>query len=129
MNLEGRKILVNQPIGQLTRLLNNPEEYRQIMPEEVNKFEPQEDGFKFAIKGIPEIGLKIDEVKENEYIRLKSANPSLDFHLTGTMRAINENQTECQLLFEGKFNPFMRMMVEKPLQSFINALTDKIERL
>jgi hypothetical protein len=60
---------------------------------------------------------------------LKSASSSLDFSLTGNINPINENQTEVQLLFDGNFNPFIKMMVEKPLQSFINALTDKIEQL
>ena len=45
------------------------------------------------------------------------------------MNPVNDTQTEVQLLFEGKFNPFLKMMVEKPLQNFINSLTDKIESL
>jgi len=58
---------------------------------------------------------------------LKSASSSLDFSLTAALNPLNENQTEVQMLFEGKFNPFIKMMVEKPLQNFINTLTDKIE--
>ena len=48
---------------------------------------------------------------------------------TATLKPLNETQTEVQMLFEGKFNPFIKMMVEKPLQNFINTLTDKIEQL
>ncbi|MPS73628.1 MAG: SRPBCC family protein [Chryseobacterium sp.] len=128
MNLEGRKIIVNKSSSELAGMLKNPQDYKDLMPEGLQSFEAREDGFKFGLKGMPEIALKIDNVS-NEQVVLKSASSSLDFALTGSMNPLNENQTEVQLLFEGKFNPFIKMMVEKPLQNFINSLTDKIEKL
>lgn len=128
MNLEGRKILVNKSVSELVEMLKKPEDYKNLMPESLSKFESWEDGFKFSLSGMPEIALKISEVS-NEKVVLKSASSSLDFALTGTMNPVSENQTEVQLLFEGAFNPFIKMMVEKPLQNFINSLTDNIEKL
>jgi len=126
MNLEGRKIVVNKSSKELSELLKTPENYKDFMPDGLQKFESREDGFKFGLQGMPEIALKIDEVTEEKAV-LKSASSSLDFTLLATLKAMNENQTEVQMLFEGKFNPFIKMMVEKPLQNFINTLTDKIE--
>ena len=126
MNLEGRKIIVNKSSKELSDLLRTPENYKNFMPDGLQKFESREDGFKFGLQGMPEIALKIDEVTEEKAV-LKSASSSLDFTLTATLKPLNENQTEVQMLFEGKFNPFIKMMVEKPLQNFINTLTDKIE--
>lgn len=128
MNLEGRKVIVNKSVGELTEMLKHPEDYRQLMPDSLQKFEARADGFKFGLKGMPEIALKIDEVTDKQVI-LKSASSSMDFALTGTMNSVNANQTEVQLLFDGKFNPFIKMMVEKPLQNFLNALTDNLEKL
>ncbi|QDP86180.1 SRPBCC family protein [Chryseobacterium sp. SNU WT5] len=128
MNLEGRKIVVNKSSKDLVEMLNNPEGYRGLMPDSLQNFEVREGGFKFSLKGMPEIALVIDEVTENQVV-LKSASSSLDFSLKGLMNAISENQTEVQLLFEGKFNPFIKMMVEKPLKNFIDALTDNIEKI
>ncbi|KEY20130.1 hypothetical protein [Kaistella antarctica] len=128
MNLEGRKIIVNKSGKELVELLNSPEGYRQLMPDSLQSFEVRENGFKFSLKGMPEIALVIDEVTDNQ-VTLKSASSSLDFALNGMMNPINENQTEVQLLFEGKFNPFIKMMVEKPLKNFIDALTDNIEKI
>ena len=98
------------------------------MPESLQSFEVRDNGFKFSLKGMPEIALKIEEVSDKQVV-LASASSSLDFTLKGDMNAINSNQTEVQLLFEGKFNPFIKMMVEKPLQNFINSLTDNIEKM
>ena len=128
MNLEGRKIVVNKSVNTLVEMLNKPEDYKNLMPDSLQNFEVRDNGFKFGLKGMPEIALKIEEVNDNAVV-LKSASSSLDFALTGTMNPVSESQTEVQLLFEGKFNPFIKMMVEKPLQNFINSLTDKIEQL
>lgn len=128
MNLEGRKITVNKSVNELTDLLKNPEDYKALMPDSLQSFEVRDNGFKFSLKGMPEIALNIDEVSQNQVV-LKSASSSLDFSLVGAMNAISERQTEVQLLFEGKFNPFIKMMVEKPLQNFINSLTDNIEKI
>lgn len=128
MNLEGRKITVNRSSEQLLNLLNKPEEYKQLMPDSLTSFDSNEEGFKFGLKGMPEVALKISSVDQNQVV-LKSASSSLDFSLTGLMNPLDETKTEVQLLFEGNFNPFIKMMVEKPLQSFINALTDKLEQL
>ncbi|REC74607.1 SRPBCC family protein [Chryseobacterium elymi] len=126
MNLEGRKIIVNKSSKDLSEILKSPENYKDFMPDGLQKFETRDNGFKFGLQGMPEIALKIDEVSEEKAV-LKSASSSLDFTLTAALNSINESQTEVQMLFEGKFNPFIKMMVEKPLQNFINTLTDKIE--
>lgn len=128
MNLEGRKIIVNKSVSELIAMLKNPKDYEHLMPEGLQKFEFWEDGFKFGLKGMPEIALKIDEVSDKQVV-LKSASSSLDFALKGTMNPVDDSKTEVQLLFDGNFNPFIKMMVEKPLQNFINSLTDKIEQL
>ncbi len=128
MKLEGRKIIVNKSSEQLVQMLKNPADYRDLMPDSLQSFEAREDGFKFSLKGMPEIALKISEVSDREVV-LKSAASNLDFELKGTMNSLAENQTEVQLLFDGKFNPFIKMMVEKPLQNFINSLSDSLEKL
>lgn len=129
MNLEGRKIKVNKSTKDLFDMLKKPEDYQHLMPDSLVSFEHTEDGFKFGLKGMPEIALKIKDIVEHEKIVLASGNPSLDFSLTGLMKPISEHQSEVQLVFDGNFNPFIKMMVEKPLQNFINNLTDKIEQL
>ncbi len=128
MNLEGRKIIVNKSINELMEMLKNPDDYKNLMPDSLQSFESREDGFKFSLKGMPEIALKIAGVSANQII-LQSASSSLDFSLKGAMNPVSENQTEVQLLFDGKFNPFIKMMVEKPLQNFINSLSDNIEKI
>lgn len=129
MNLEGRKIQVNKSVKELSEMLNNAEQYKEMMSDKLQKFEVTEDGFRFGLKGMPEIGLKLEDDSQNGKIVLKSDNSNLDFSLTGNLRPLEVSKTEVQILFEGNFNPFIKMMVQKPLQNFIDMLTDKIEKL
>lgn len=126
MNLEGRKIIINKPVSEIVELLKTSSNYEQLMPESLKKFEAREDGFKFSLQGMPEIALKLGEINQEEAV-LTSASSSLEFELVTKFNIISEEKTEAQMFFEGKFNPFIKMMVEKPLQNFMNALTDKIE--
>lgn len=128
MNLQGRKIVVNKAISDLKIMMNNAEDYKNLMPEGLQTFIAEDNGFRFSLKGMPEIALKIENTNDDEVV-LKSAKTNLDFQLKGLLNSINDAQTEVQILFEGNFNPFIKMMVEKPLQNFINTLTDKIEAL
>lgn len=128
MILEGRKIIVNKSSVELKEMLNRPKDYQNLMPENLQKFETTENGFKFSLSGMPEIGLIIEEVSSNQVV-LKSDSANLQFALKGLLSPISEQKTEVQLVFEGKFNPFIKMMVEKPLKNFIDQLTNKIEQL
>lgn len=128
MILEGRKIIVNKSSVGLKEMLNHPKDYQNLMPENLQKFETTEKGFKFSLSGMPEIGLIIEEVSSNQVV-LKSDSANLQFALKGLLSPISEQKTEVQLVFEGKFNPFIKMMVEKPLKNFIDQLTNKIEQL
>jgi carbon monoxide dehydrogenase subunit G len=127
MNLEGRKIIVNKSCNDLFAMLKNPKDFEHLLPQ-LKKFEATEDGFTFGLAGMPEVSLKITEMVENEKVVLQSAS-SLDFSLTGLLNPLNAQQTEVQLLFDGKFNAFMRMVVEKPLQKFIDDFSNKLETL
>lgn len=129
MTLESRKVIVNKSTKDLFDILKNPKGYENLMLEEIVHFEHIENGFKFRVNGVPEITLKISEIIENQKIVLISENPSPNFSLTGLLNPISDHQSEVQLVFNGKFNPFVKMMVEKPLQKFISRLTDKIEGL
>ena len=84
MNLEGRKIIVNKSVSELVNMLAKPEDYKTLMPDSLQSFETRDNGFKFSLKGMPEIALKVEEVSDNQIV-LKSASSSLDFALRGAM--------------------------------------------
>ncbi|WP_128332019.1 SRPBCC family protein [Apibacter sp. HY039] len=129
MNITGEKTLVNKSAEEVYAITSQPVEYEKFMPENIDKFEATEDGFVFALKGMPEIGLKVEERIPNSKVVFTSAKESLNFNLSLFIQSLSENSSEIQFIFEGKFNMFISAMVEKPLKNFIKSLTEGISKI
>lgn len=129
MNIEGQKIIVKKSAKDLYEYLLKLENYKELMPENTEKFEVDGESFVFGLKGMPEIRLVLKEKTEYSSVKLGAASSKLDFTLGSVINEVSENESEVQLQFESDFNPMMAMMVKKPLTNFINALTENLEKL
>jgi carbon monoxide dehydrogenase subunit G len=129
MNVKGEKISLNKSAEEIFNFLSDFSNFNKIMPTNISKFEASDQGFTFALSGMPEVALKLKEKTPFSSIVLSSAKESLDFSLVAFIGQKEENSSELQLDFNGNFNPFIKMMVEKPLTSFINSLTENLKNL
>jgi len=126
MNLESPKITVNKSSKELFDYLSKVENFESIMPDNTDKFEAREDSFVFALKGMPEIKLRMLEGEEPKKVVLGSASEKFPFSLTADIQELESDKCEAQLLFSGEFNPMVAMMVKNPLQRFIDTLIENI---
>ncbi|WP_417612744.1 SRPBCC family protein [Owenweeksia hongkongensis] len=129
MNIESKKVIVNKSATELYKQLENFENFGKAMPDSVTKFEADETSFLFGMKGMPEVRMVLEEKNEPELVAFKAASSKLDFSLACRIRPINDNSCEAYFDFKGKFNPMLRMMVEKPLKNFIEVLADKLNTI
>ena len=129
MNLESKKITISKKPNYIFEKLENLASFEGLMPENIEKFEIDGDSFIFGLKGMPEIRLVLKEKIAYSRIVLGAASSKIPFTLSLELKELEENKTEVQLLFEGKFNPMIGMMVKKPLTSFIATLIENIEKL
>lgn len=127
-HIEGREVTINKTRQAVYDHLSVPANFKDIMPEDVNRFEAGEDWFLFELKGIPAVKMKVAELNAPESITLKSASDKLTFQLIGTL-SDNGDSTNARLKFEGDFNPMLKMMVSKPLTNFLGKLSDQLEKL
>lgn len=130
MNLESPKVTTQKSQQEMFNFLNNVENYRQVMPESLEKFDViAPDTFLFALKGMPEIELQIIKTREPELIILGSTAEKLNFSIELIIEPAGTDQSEVQLFFEGKFNTMVAMMVKGPLKKFINTLSENISEV
>jgi carbon monoxide dehydrogenase subunit G len=129
MNLETPNIAIKKSQKELFEFLTDLNNFEQLMPENTQKFEVDGDSFIFGLKGMPEIRLVLKEKTEFNQIILGAASSKLPFTLTTNINEIDETNTEANLKFEGDFNPMMAMMIKKPLQKFIDTLSENIQKL
>lgn len=130
MNLESPKVTTQKSQKEMYDFLTNVENYEQVMPDSLEKFQVTgSDRFLFGLKGMPEIELQIKETREPELVVLGSTSSKLDFSIDLTIEPEGESNSEVQLLFTGKFNAMMAMMVKSPLKKFITTLSENIQKV
>lgn len=128
MEFSSDKVQVNKSPEELFSLFENLENMKLFMPSSVERFEADQDTFVFGLKGMPDVRLLVDEKTVPSMMKFKAASTKLDFTLA-CMVEPNENGSQVHYDFAGKFNPMMKMMVERPLKKFIEDLAEATSRL
>ncbi len=127
MNLESPAVTVNKNPQEVFDFLTKVENFEQIMPDSKQKFEVLNDTrFLFQLKGMPEIVLEQKDSVAPSKVILGAASEKLPFTLTADINEIADGKSETKLIFEGKFNAMMGMMIKGPIQNFINTLSEKL---
>ncbi len=128
MNIESKEVQISKSPEEFFQLMEDLNNMKLVMPESVERFEADENTFVFGLRGMPDVRLLIDEVRKPDLLKFKAASSKLDFTLSTHLEG-NENGAKLKYSFEGKFNPMMKMMVERPLSRFIEDLTESTAKL
>lgn len=127
MHIETPKKTISKSDKDVFEFLTDLKNFERLMPDNINKFEVlNEDRFLFALKGMPEIVLQRKDQTPYQKIVLGAASDKLPFTLTADISAVNENQSDVQLSFEGEFNAMMAMMIKTPITNFMGTLSENL---
>lgn len=130
MHLEAPVNQVDKSKKEVYEFLSDLSNFEQLMPDSIQTFEVlDEDTFRFALKGMPEIVLRRKEQIPHDKIVLGAASDKLPFTLTADLREITAVQTEVALSFEGEFNAMMAMMIKGPIGNFLNTLSSNMSSI
>ncbi len=127
MHLETPKRKVSKSQQAIFDFLRDIKNFEKLMPDTIDKFEVlDENTFRFALKGMPEIVLRKQEETPNSEVVLGAASSKLNFTLTALIDEITDSESEVTLSFDGKFNAMMGMMIKGPITNFINTLSENM---
>jgi carbon monoxide dehydrogenase subunit G len=129
LNITSKVVTVNKSAEQLFDQLSDFKNFESIMPDSVERFEADENSFLFQLRNLPEVRLVAQEMQRPDFIKLKSASSKLDFSLSCQIEPLDDHSCKAGFVFDGEFNMMMRMMIEKPLGTFIESLADKVASL
>ncbi|WP_420321861.1 SRPBCC family protein [Flagellimonas sp.] len=130
MHIETPKKKVAKSDKEVFDFLTDIKNFETLMPDNIDKFEVLDDTtFKFALKGMPEIILRLKEQTPNSKVVLGAASDKLPFTLTGDITSLGENESEVALSFEGEFNAMMAMMIKSPITNFMDTLSSNMDRI
>lgn len=130
MHIETSKKKVAKSDKEVFDFLTDIKNFETLMPSNIDKFEVlDEKTFKFALKGMPEIVLRLKEQNPNEKVVLGAASDKLPFTLTADITSVGDNESEVGLSFEGEFNAMMAMMIKSPITNFMETLSKNLDKI
>ncbi len=129
MKLDSPKKIIDKSPQEVFDFLNDVKNFEKLMPENTSKFEVISDnGFVFALSGMPEVALQIKETIVPNKISLGSAGGKIDFNLVANINEITDASSEVQFVFSGDFNAMIGMMIKGPISKLIETLVDNIQK-
>ena len=130
MHIEIAKKTVAKSDKELFEFLSDVKNYEQLMPDTIDTFAVMDENtFRFILKGMPEIYLRIVEQVPHEKIVLAAPSKKLSFDLTISIEALDDSSSEFEMDFQGKFNTMMAMMIKRPITNFMETLSTNLSSL
>lgn len=130
MHIEVPKKKVAKSAQEVFEFLTDIKNFETLMPDTIEKFEILDDTtFRFVLKGMPEIVLRLKEQFPHEKVVLGAASDKLPFTLTGNIEALGAQESEVGLSFEGEFNAMMAMMIKSPITNFMETLSSNMDKI
>ncbi len=130
MNISSDEITVNAPVERIFELLGDYNNFRYLMPEQVIRWESDETHGRFTIKDLTELGMRIEDIRPGEYIKLHSdGKVPFDFTLTVFTSVAGPDTSKVYIAFDGNVSPMIAMMARRPLTNLVNHMAGQIAGL
>jgi len=129
MQLKSKTGLINQPIDKVFEYLSDLNNYRELLPaDKISDWDSDTESCSFKIKGAASIGFQRKSTEPFNRINLISGDKSpIDFDLSIILNE-QDGSTKGHMEFESNVNPFLRMMIEKPLKNLFEYMVDEMEK-
>ena len=127
-NFKSPEVEVNLSAEVLYNKLSNVNNLINILPPQISEFQSTEDSCCFKMGGMPTIHLEIAEKIPNSKISLIAKDSQVPFTLECNISK-NGDMAKATLEINAELNMMMRMMLEKPLTNFLNAIAKSLSQI
>ena len=110
--------------------LSNLEKVKDRIPQDkIKDFEFDKASCSFSVSPVGKITFQIVEREPNKTIKFATTNSPLPLFLWIQLKQVAELDTRIRLTARAELNPFIKPMVEKPLQEAVNRIADVLASL
>lgn len=126
--IESKHVVIGKAAQDLYTFLQDMNNFQQLLPQDrISEWKSDGSSCSFKVQGAATIGLQLDGGTEPNLVKMKATERSpfpftLDVHLNE-----QDGTTEAWQVFNGDINPFIKMMVEKPLKNLFDHIADKMK--
>jgi len=129
MQLKSKTGYINETQENVFEYLIDLNNYQDLFPaDKISEWESDNNSCSFKIKGAASIGFVKKATEPFSKIVLISGDKSpIEFELVILLSEMS-GKTEGNIEFESNVNPFLRMMIEKPLKNLFEHMIDNMEK-
>lgn len=110
--------------------LNNLERVRDRVPEDkIKSFSFDSDSVTVDVPTVGAITMRIVDREEPKCVKFETAQSPIPFNLWIQVLPVDEQNSKMKLTLKAELNPFIKGMVEKPLQDGIEKIADALAQV
>ena len=107
--------------------LRNLEKVRDRVPEDkVNDFAFDEDTVSLNVQPVGELKMRICEREEPKCVKFETVQSPVPFNVWIQILPVDEQNSKMKVTVKAELNPFIKSMVEKPLQEAVEKIADAL---
>ncbi len=110
--------------------LRNLEKVRDRVPEDkINDFSFDQDTVSISVAPVGQLQLRISEREEPKCVKFETVQSPVPFHVWVQVLPVDENNSKMKVTVKAELNPFIKSMVEKPLQEGVEKIADALAQV
>ena len=107
--------------------LRNLEKVRDRVPEDkINDFSYDEDTVTLNVPPVGDLKLRVVEREEPKCVKFETVQSPVPFNVWVQVLPVDENNAKMKVTVKAELNPFIKSMVEKPLQDGVEKIADAL---
>lgn len=125
--IDSKRVEIPKPAADLYAFVQDMNNFQQLLPQDrISEWKSDGTSCSFKVQGAATIGLQLDGGTPPGHLRLKATERSpFPFTLDVNFEE-KDGMTTAWQHFEGDINPFIKMMVEKPLKNLFDHIADRM---
>ncbi len=127
-DIKSKTVQIDAPADRVFDYLNDVNHFEKLLPaDRIENWKSDEDSCQFKIKNVSSIGFRKKSAEPPHYLQLESDESApFAFTLNIYIKAIDANSCEAHQIISADINPFLKMMVEKPLTNLFDYIADQL---
>ena len=110
--------------------LRNLEKVRDRVPEDkISDFSFDEDTVSLSVAPVGELKLRICDRKEPKCVKFETMQSPVPFNVWIQVLPVDDNSAKMKVTVKAELNPFIKSMVEKPLQDGVEKIADALAQV
>ena len=107
--------------------LSNLEKVKDRVPEDkIKDFSFDEDTVTLNVQPVGELKLRICEREEPKCVKFETVQSPVPFNVWIQILPVDEQNSKMKVTVKAELNPFIKSMVEKPLQEAVEKIADAL---